>query len=59
MKLKSLLNSSLLALIIINILAIPSYASGAAPEIPAGFGPMIVTGIVLATTAFKSFINKN
>ena len=41
------------------ILINPSYAVEEAPEIPAGFGPVIVSGLMLSITAIKSFMEKN
>lgn len=40
------------------LLAIPAHASASTPEIPAGFGPIVVSGIALATSAIKGFRNK-
>ena len=59
MQIKIFFNSVLLAILFSLLLISPSSAVEGAPEIPAGFGPIVVSGIVLSIATVKSFIEKN
>lgn len=54
-----IINSILLIVLFSILLISPSYAGAGAPEIPAGFGPIIISGIVLTAIALKRFKEKN
>lgn len=51
---KIITNSILLVIVIIFTTLSPSWAVEEAPEIPTGFGPIIINGIVLSIAAIKS-----
>ena len=50
-----------LTLTIIFFFTSPSYAGApiGAPEIPAGFSPLILTGIIFSAIAFKGYLKKD
>ena len=45
-----------LVLVIAILLMSPSYA-GSAPEIPAGFGPLVLSGIIFSSVAIKAYFD--
>ncbi len=59
MKVKKIIDLIVVILLFVIIIVAPSYATEGAPEIPAGFGPIVVSGIVLSVVTIKSFREKN
>lgn len=58
MLIKCFAQSFILTILIAVVFVSPSYAGEGAPEIPAGFGPILITGIAFSSIALKSYFDK-